>query len=243
MAPVQIKLEDPQSPYFYPKSLALAKVINVADYKVVNYNYLFEHARKQGKHRDRLPLYNPMKMSKHIDPWTGQKYTPLPPILFDLVGQPAGWGINVGDAYARGPTLGQSLIGGNDLVLQGYRHIEIEINVEWPCFLHYPPVKSKFILGEKTKTRYHMAHYASQAIVAFLNMAAKWNVDSNSRYWAPESCRGGVPGLNAYTMQLVALVNTHDKYWRCDIAFVRPAGSIPRDSSPTMLDPVQYQFF
>lgn len=131
MSSVQVKLEGPQpQPYFYPKSLAAAKIINVPDYRIINFNYLFEHAKKTGHHRDRLPLYNPMKKSKHVDPFTGKNYRTLPPILFDQIGSPAGWGVPLADAYARGPVLGETFIGANDDVLGQYRQIDMDITVE-----------------------------------------------------------------------------------------------------------------
>lgn len=123
-----IKLEG--SPYIYPTSLAAAKIINVPDYKVVNFNYLFDYASSTGQRRDRLPLYTPMKMSKYVDPFTGNWVKPMPPILFDVRGQPAGWGVSVAELHGRGPTTTHGFIGANDNVLQGYQHIDIDITVE-----------------------------------------------------------------------------------------------------------------
>ncbi|KZV77119.1 hypothetical protein PENSPDRAFT_746896 [Peniophora sp. CONT] len=238
-----IKLEGPQpAPYIYPKTQAAAKIINPPDYKIVNFNYLFDYARATGHHRDRLPVWGPMKKSKHFDPFTGKPYKPLPPILFDLIGHPAGWGVSVAEAFGRGETLKQTFIGGGDNVLQGYRHVEIVISFEWPCFLHYKPYKATVTVRESIQDRYDVVHEAAKAMIQFLNVAAKWTPDPANRYWAPESGRL-VNGINPYNLRLVALVNTHEKFWRCDVAIVRPTNSVPSDCFPTMLDPVQYQFF
>lgn len=96
-----------------------------------------------------------------------------------------------------------------------------------------------FTLREGMKSRQHVAYMAAQAIVNFLNASAKWSVDPVNRYWAPRASNG----IDPYNMKLVALVNTHEKHWRCDLAIIRPTASVPSDCSPTMLDPVQYKFF
>ena len=131
MACTQIKLEGPDSPpIIYPKLPVQSKVITPVDYKVVNFNYLFDYAKSNGKHRDRVPLWKPMKESKHIDPFSGKKYKPLPPILFDFAGQPAGWGVPVGDILGHGSAVMQSLVGHSDMVLDGYRQHEVTVVVQ-----------------------------------------------------------------------------------------------------------------
>ena len=109
--------------------------------------------------------------------------------------------------------------------------------------MHYPSLKIQHRLRESMKTRQGIAYTAAESIWSFLNQSANWTVDPKHRYWAPESCRGGSKGINGYSMRLVALVNTHEQFWRCDIAIVRPAQEVPSDCSPTLLDPVRYSFF
>lgn len=100
----------------------------------------------------------------------------------------------------------------------------------------------KFTIGEDRKSRMFIAYKAVEAIMGSLKATKDYSVDPANRYWAPQSLRTP-KGITPYEMRLVALVNTHEKHWRCDMAIVRPIGNVPSDCSPTLVDPIQYQFF